>query len=201
MDEQDREYVRVRKTMLEWIRSTPYNKNKTLRLIIDGTSTEGGGFVLFPWGDEMDPSNGGVTVNANCSRFRDSQLRFIRIEAEAISLDFSISICSYWLDHCPQIELYTDCSGLLDILNKSLWDIENKRLQKILATAQNFYFIPHRYSHLANLPRPNIFDISIQSNSEQRIYSILVFSQQSGYEYTQYLYSIRSYLCTLSNRH
>ena len=120
MDEQDREYVRVRKTMLEWIRSTPYNKNKTLRLIIDGTSTEGGGFVLFPWGDEMDPSNGGVTVNANCSRFRDSQLRFIRIEAEAISLDFSISICSYWLDHCPQIELYTDCSGLLDILNKSL---------------------------------------------------------------------------------
>ena len=111
--------------------------------MIDGASTEGVVFILFQWVNKMDPSEGAVIVNANCSRLKDSQLLFSPIEAEAIALNFAILFCSYLIDYCPQVELYSVCSGLLDMLNKSLCDIENKRLQKILARAQNFNFNPN----------------------------------------------------------
>ena len=43
----EKEYNTVRKTMLEHISLTPFDERKTLRLIIDGASTEGVSFVLF----------------------------------------------------------------------------------------------------------------------------------------------------------
>ena len=115
MDEMDREYNIVRETMLVQIQLTPFDPNKSLRLVIDGASKEGVGFVLFQWVDEMNPGDGAVIVNANCSRFKESQLRYCPVEAEAIALDFAISYCSYWISYCPKMELYSDCSGLLDL--------------------------------------------------------------------------------------
>ena len=111
--------------MQEQIHLTPYNQDKTLRPIIDGAGTEGVGFVLFQWIDKMDPSKGTVIRNDNCSRLKESQLIFSPIPAESISLDFSISSCSFWL------------------LSKSLCDIENKRLQKIISRAQKLKFVPN----------------------------------------------------------
>ena len=51
----------------------------------------------------------------------------------------------------------------------------------------------------------DIFNICIRSGYGKRIYSIIVFGQQSGYEYIRYsycqnLFIICSYLCTPSNR-
>ena len=54
----EKEYRTVKKTMLEQICLTPYNPDKTLRLKIDRSSTEGIGFVLFQWIDELDPTKG-----------------------------------------------------------------------------------------------------------------------------------------------
>ena len=98
----------------------------------------------------MNPGDGAVIVNANCSRFKESQLRYSPVEAEAIALDFAISCCSYWISYCPQLELYSDCSGLLDRLDKSLCNIENKRLQKTLSRAQNFNFNPIHVAGVTN---------------------------------------------------
>ena len=75
MDKMEREYNIVRKGMLEEIQLTPFDPNKSLRLVIDGASTKGVSFMLFQWADEMNPGNGPVIVNANCSRFEESQLR------------------------------------------------------------------------------------------------------------------------------
>ena len=46
-DKMDQEYNKVRKTILEQIQLTPFDPNKSLRLVIDGASTEGSGFMLF----------------------------------------------------------------------------------------------------------------------------------------------------------
>ena len=129
--------------MLEQIQLTPFDPKKSLRLVTDAASTEGAGFVFFQWSDELSPKEGAVIVNANCTRFKESQLLFSPIEAEAVALDFSISACNYWISYCPQVELYSDCSGLLDLLHKPLCDIENRRLQKILIRAQIYNFVPH----------------------------------------------------------
>ena len=47
--------------MLTQISLTPFDDRKTLRLIIDGASTEGVGFVLFP-GFPIEGGQGGDTV-------------------------------------------------------------------------------------------------------------------------------------------
>ena len=138
-----KEWEITRKIMLEQIQLTPFDPEKTLRLVIDAASTEGAGFVLFQWRDELDPRKGAVIINANCTRFKESQLRFSPIEAEGVSLDFAISACNYWISYCPSVELYSDCSGLLVLVNKPLYDIENKRLQPILVRAQNYNFNTH----------------------------------------------------------
>ena len=56
--------------MLAQIQLTPFDPKKSLRLVIDAASTEGAGFVLFQWRDEMNPNSGPVIVNANCTRFK-----------------------------------------------------------------------------------------------------------------------------------
>ena len=49
-DEMKREYVTVRQTILEQIIGlTPFDERERLRLIVDGASKEGVGFVLFQW--------------------------------------------------------------------------------------------------------------------------------------------------------
>ena len=47
----EKEYEGVRKIMLEQIQLTP------LRLVIEGASTYGAGFVLFQFVDEMNPGD------------------------------------------------------------------------------------------------------------------------------------------------
>ena len=76
INEMQREYESIRKTMLEQIQLTPFDPNKSLRLVIDAASTEGAGFVLFQFVDEIIPVSGAVILNANCTRFKESQLRF-----------------------------------------------------------------------------------------------------------------------------
>ena len=71
-DDMLNEYEVVRETMLEQIQLTPFDLNKSLRLVIDAASTEGAGFVLFQFVDKMDP--GSWAVIANCTRFKESQL-------------------------------------------------------------------------------------------------------------------------------
>ena len=46
-DGMGKNYEVVRKVMLEQIQLTPFDPNKSLRIAIDGASTEGAGFVLF----------------------------------------------------------------------------------------------------------------------------------------------------------
>ena len=136
----EQEYQNVKMVMVEQIRLSPYDPTKTLRLVIDGAFLQGVGFVLFQWIDEMDPSKGAAIINANASMLNDNQLSYSPIEAECIWLDFTATCCTYWLDSNPSIELYSDCSGMLNMLKKPLCDIQNKRLQEILMRVQYYKF-------------------------------------------------------------
>ena len=63
---------------------------------------------------------------------------FSPVEAESIALDRAISACHHWIYYCDQIELISDCEGLLAIFGKPLADIENKKIQKIMERAGNY---------------------------------------------------------------
>ena len=58
-------------------------------------------------------------------------------------MEFAATCCAYWLDSNPAVELYSDCSGMLDMMKKPLCDINNKRLQKIMMKIMFYNFNPH----------------------------------------------------------
>ena len=64
------------------------------------------------------------------------------MEAECIALDRAMVSCHHWLYHCPEVELITDCQGLIGWLSKHTADIENRSLQKILERARNNSWLP-----------------------------------------------------------
>ena len=59
------------------------------------------------------------------------------MEAEGIALDRAISANHHWIYYCSEVELVSDCEGLLGIFSKCLADIENEKLQKIMERASN----------------------------------------------------------------
>ena len=72
------------------------------------------------------------------------------MELEAISLDRAVTSCHHWLYYAPEIHLILDCSGILDILNKTLCDIKNRRLQNIREAVKIYSFKTEHISGESN---------------------------------------------------
>ena len=134
------EYQAVKEIMVTQIRLSPYDREKKLRLIIDGASSLGVGYVLFQYLSDQDPAKGAVIISANSSMLSEQQAGYSPIDSEAIALDFACQACHYWIYYCEEVVLYSDCSGLLDMIEKPICDITNKRHQKILTRIQNYNF-------------------------------------------------------------
>ena len=97
------EYEAVKKVMVTQIRITPFDPAKVLRLVIDGASSIGVGFVLFQYIDDEDPEKGAVIINANSSMLGNKQDGYSPIDAELVSLDFAARSCHYWMSYCPAV--------------------------------------------------------------------------------------------------
>ena len=80
-------------------------------------------------------------INAG-SALLPQKCEFSSMEAECIALDRAMVSCHHWLYHCPEIELITDCQGLIGWLKKRIADVENRSLQKILESAGNYLWDP-----------------------------------------------------------
>jgi hypothetical protein len=117
---------------------SPYDTEKKLRLNINGASSLGVGYVLFQHLNDEEPAKGALIIGANSSMLPEQQTGYSPIDGEAIALDFACQACHYWIYYCPEIILYSECSGLLDMIEKPLADITNKRHQKILTRIQNY---------------------------------------------------------------
>ena len=61
------EFEAVKDIMATQIRLSPYNPDKRLRLVIDGASSIGVGFVLFQYLSDDDPAKGARIIQANSS--------------------------------------------------------------------------------------------------------------------------------------
>ena len=55
----------------------------------------------------------------------------------------------HWIYYCNEVELLSDCEGLLGMMDKCLCDIDNTKLQKILerAAIYNWILIPIKEKH------------------------------------------------------
>ena len=118
-----------------------YNPEQKLRLIIDGSRTVGTGFILIQYINDDNVKEGIKIINAGSSLLPQKR-EFSSMEAECIALDRAMVSCHHWLYHCPEVELITDCQGLIGWLKKHTADVENRSLKKILERAGNYSWDP-----------------------------------------------------------
>ena len=57
-----------------------------------------------------------------------------------MALLFACRATLYWTRHCPNLHLYSDCSGLLQMLEKSICEVRNPRHMRMLSEIQGFQF-------------------------------------------------------------
>ena len=112
----------LKEIMKTQIKLSPYNEKKALYLIIDGSSRVGTGYCLVQRIHEGDPAKGFSIVSAGASLLPTTKGEFSPIESELISLDRAVTSCDHWLRHAPEINLISDCSGLLDLLKLEIED-------------------------------------------------------------------------------
>ena len=132
------EYETVNELIKTQIKLSPYNEKKALYLVIDGSSRVGTGYCLLQRINEENPAKGFSIVCAGCSLLPSTKGEFSPIESEMISLDRAVTSCDHWLRFAPEINLISDCTGLLSLLDKSLCEIRNRRLQNILERVQPY---------------------------------------------------------------
>ena len=62
-----------------------------------------------------------------------------------MALVFACRATAYWTSHCPNLHLYSDCSGLLQMLEKNISDIKNPQHMRMLCELQTFQFQSMRH--------------------------------------------------------
>ena len=110
------------------IKLSPYDPTKRLLLIIDGAKTVGTRFVLCQYLNDENPSKGVNIIYAGSGKL-DPEKDYSPIEAEAIALSRAIEACHRWLYYSDPVQLFSDCKGLLDLYEKPLADVENKKIK------------------------------------------------------------------------
>ena len=136
------------------LRLSPYDDSKPLCLVVDGASSTGAGYVLFQWRDQGDPDAGAHIVAANSTMFPAGR-GISPVDGEIMALLFACRATSYWTLHCPNLHLYSDCSGLLQMMMKNICEVKNPRHMRMLSEIQGFQFakvqhIPGKNNKLAD---------------------------------------------------
>ena len=91
------EYETVNDFLLTQIKLFPYNSEKSLYLVIDGSSRIGMGYLLLQQIQETDPTKGLSIVRAGSSLLPTTKGKFLPAESEMISLDRAVISCNHWL--------------------------------------------------------------------------------------------------------
>ena len=112
---------------------------KKARLVVDRLSSIGIGYALFQLRDKNDEcfEQDVNIVSANSSLLKQGA-GISPIAGVLQSLVFASQTCEDWLAHCSEILLYSDCSGMLDMLGKNIADISNPGHQKQVEKIQRF---------------------------------------------------------------
>lgn len=93
--------------------------------------------LLVQYIDDKDIDKGVKIFHYGGSNLLPLDRDFSSMEAEVIALDRAIFACQYWLYYCQDIELISDCEGLLGLLDKHTSDVDNRSLQQFLIRAGN----------------------------------------------------------------
>ena len=119
----------MKKRICTWLLMVPAVWEQVLQERVKESHSEAGFFIINAGISLLPPTKGEISP----------------VKSEAIALDRVCISCQHWLYYAENEHLISDFSGILDMLNKNLCDIPNRRLQCIMEPVQNYNFLQTIY--------------------------------------------------------
>ena len=162
--EMNSKYIEVSKLMQTQIKISPYNPLMELNLAIDRASLFLRGYRI----KKKRSTSWILFINAGSSLLPPSQGELSPVECEAIALDRACVSCRHWIFNADKVSLVSDCSGILDMLDKPLNEVTNRRLQRIMERVGNYNIINQHIPGTKNSCLSNLKFLTHWSRSYQR---------------------------------
>ena len=110
--------------------------------------------MLYQHVNDNNPGGEVMIISANSSALKDNQTNYSAIDCEILGLKFAVESNQYYLYGAPEINVFTDANSIEGIFQKNLGDIENKRIQrmvaKLMAYRFTFHHIPGKSNRIAD---------------------------------------------------
>ena len=113
----------MKKKICTWLLMVPAVWEQVLQERVKESHSEAGFFI----------------INAGSSLLPPTKGEFSPVKSEAIALDRACISCQHWLYYAENEHLISDFSGILDMLNKNLCDISNRKLHYGTSAEPHFF--------------------------------------------------------------
>ncbi len=130
LPEHEAEFQNVKDNLSAHMELKYFDPMLKTELLTDASRLHGLGFALIQHEDDGQIRTG----------LTDTQSRYATIELECLAIYYGIDKCSFYLKGCPDFTVVTDHRPLVEIMAKSLFEIENSRLQRIRGKIDNYRF-------------------------------------------------------------
>merc|ERR1712030_241238 len=154
MGDMELEFENVKVIFTDQIRLSPFNPDREINILIDAANKTGVGYCFYQKINDEEPEGEVTIVNANNSALKDNQMQYSAIDCEILVLKFAVDSNTYYLYVAKCINIYTDASALEGIFQKNLGDIQNKRIQDMVAKLMcynfKFHHIPGKSNKIAD---------------------------------------------------
>ena len=143
------EFEKVKTIFTDQIRLSPFNPDKEINILIDVANKSGVGYCFYQYVNDEDKEGKVTIVNANSSALKENQMQYSAIDCEVLGLKFAVDANAYYLYGAKCINIFTDASALEGIFQKNLGDIQNKRIQDMVAKLMCYNF---KFHHIPASP-------------------------------------------------
>jgi len=129
-------FVKCKKYLTSDAVVKPYVQGMETRLLTDASRLNGLGYILM----QVDKKGGRRVVQCGSRSTSSAEKNYANIELECLGVQWAMDQCKYFLRGCPQFHVITDHKPLVGIFAKSLVEIENNRLRRLMEKTLGYNF-------------------------------------------------------------
>jgi len=114
----------------------PYVQGLETRLLTDASRLNGLGYILM----QVDKQGKRRVVQCGSRSTSSAEKNYANIELECLGVQWAMAQCSFYLKGCPKFKVITDHKPLVGIFAKSLVEVENNRLRRMMEKTLGYNF-------------------------------------------------------------
>ena len=144
----EKEWLEMKEAIKTTVALSPLDPSLPIHLHTDAAKRTGMGFVLS---QPRRDGRGRNIVAISSTGFSSSQMNYSPVECELLAIQWALNKLDFFVRGANLVEVFTDCSGVVGILDKHMADIKNNRLQRMIEKFSHINVQAHHVKGSAHL--------------------------------------------------